>query len=100
MLGLAQALQSGSRQNNGIVFALFQLAHPRVHVAAQRKNLQVGAELLQLGLAAQAAGANARALRQLLHAIVADREENIARIDALGDGRDLKGASQSRWEDP
>ena len=40
VLGLSQPLQSGSRQNHRIVFALFQLADSGVNVAAQRINLQ------------------------------------------------------------
>ncbi len=100
VLGFAEALEAGGGQNHGVVFALFQLAHAGVHVAAQGKNLKVGAELLELGLTAQAAGADAGALRQFLDAVVANRQEGIARIDPLGDGRDLKGAGQRRWEGP
>ena len=57
-------------------------------------NVQVRAELHELGLTAQAAGADTRALRQILDAVVADRQEGIAGIDTFGDGRDLKRASQ------
>ena len=62
---LAQALQPGRGQNDGVVFSLFEFAQARVDVAAQGMNVEIGANGLQLRLTAQAAGADARALRQI-----------------------------------
>ena len=60
-LRLAKTIQPRCGKNDGIVFALFQLAQARVDVAAQGMNLEVRAKRLELRLAAKAAGADARA---------------------------------------
>src|SRR4029077_1253526 len=47
-------------------------------------------QCFELGLTAQAAGADARSLRKVDNASVADRAEHVLRILALGDGGDFK----------
>ena len=59
-----QAVQPGRGQHNGVVNAFLQLAQARIHIAAQAFNAQIRAQGKQLRLTPQAAGANARALRQ------------------------------------
>ena len=56
--------QSRGGQHDGVVLFLFELAQPRLDIAAQREQLQVGPRVLQLALPPQAGRADARALRQ------------------------------------
>ena len=65
-LRFAQPGQAGRGQDDGVVLAFLQLAHARVHIAAQRMNHQVGPHSLQLRLPPQAAGAHPRALAAAL----------------------------------
>ena len=46
VLGLAQPLEAGGGQDDGIVLALLQLAHAGVHVAAQGKICRSGRNCL------------------------------------------------------
>ena len=71
-LRLAEASESGGRKNDAVVFALFQLAHARIDVAAQRMNHEVGAKRLQLRLSPQAAGPDLRAFGQRVETVVVD----------------------------
>ena len=79
----AQALEAGGRQNDGVVLAFVEFAQAGVEIAAQRLDLQVGAQRLQQHLAAQAGGADDSALRQVLQAGVARRDKGVARVFAL-----------------
>src|SRR5580700_825763 len=76
----AQTIQSGGGEDDGVVFALLEFAQAGVDVAAQGMNVKVGADSFELRLAAQAAGADARTLRQFLEARVVPRAEGVARV--------------------
>ena len=87
---LAQALQSGRGEDDGVVFSLLEFAQAGVDVAAQRMNVEIGADGLELRLAAQAGGADARALGQFLKARIVARAEGVARVLPFGDGGDFE----------
>ena len=57
-LGQAQALQSGERQERRVSHAFFELAQPRLDIAAQRHDLQIRPVHQHLGTAAQGRGAD------------------------------------------
>ena len=88
--GLAEALQSGEGEDDGVIFSLFELAQASVDVAAQRMDVEIGADGLELRLAPQARGADARALGQFLKARILTRAEGVARILSLSDGGNFK----------
>src|SRR5664279_1349098 len=90
----AQPCKSGGSQNDGIVFAFFQLAHARVNIAPQRMDHQIGPRRLQLRLAAQATGTHARTMWQRLDAVVLDGQKHVARIDPRGDGNHFESGRQ------
>ena len=50
--GFAQAFEPGRGQDDGVVFALFEFAQACVHVAAQRMNVEIGADGFELRLTA------------------------------------------------
>ena len=87
---LAQALQSGRGEDDGVVFSLLEFAQARVDIAAQRMNVEIGADGLELRLAPQAGCADARALRQFLKARIVARAERVARILPFRDGGDFE----------
>ena len=61
----AQALKSSHSQDNGVVFALFQLLDACINVAPQWLESQIRPLSLQLNLPANAAGSYKSALRQV-----------------------------------
>ena len=65
-----------------------------MHVAAQVEQLQVGAQPGELHPAAQAAGANARALWQCGEAGVVVADEGVVRVFARQDGGDAETVGQ------
>src|ERR1700688_1745758 len=65
-LSFAQAIQPGRGQDDGVIFALFEFAQARIDVAAQRMNVEIGADSFELSLAAQAGCAYTRSLRQVV----------------------------------
>ena len=84
----AQALQARSRQHNGLVLTLVQLAQARVQIAAQRLNAHIGAPQSGQGLtqqhqAAQAGGAHHGIGGQIGHARAVGRHPGITRVFAL-----------------
>jgi hypothetical protein len=83
-LSFPQPIQTRGRQNYRIVLAGFQLAQACIHISAQRINLKVGPERLELGLPAQAACPYACALRQAVDARVLARTKHVAGILAFG----------------
>ena len=77
---LAQAIQPGSGQDHGIVFAGLQFAQARVHISAQRMNLEIRPQRLQLRLPPQAAGPDPSPVRQFFDTVVFRETENVSRI--------------------
>ena len=59
--GSAEAIHSGDGQNDGVEFSRIEFFQARVHVAAQIEHFEIGTIVTELRLAAQAAGADARA---------------------------------------
>jgi hypothetical protein len=94
--GFTEPRKSRGSQNDGIVFALLQLAHARVNIAPQRMDHQVGPRGLQLRLAAQATGTHARSMWQRFDAVVLDRQKHVARIDSRGDSDQFETGWQPR----
>ena len=70
----AEAIEAGFREHDGVVFAAFDFAEARVHVAAKIANVEVGAEMEKLRAAAEAAGADAGAFAKSgeIRAVVGD----------------------------
>jgi len=66
-LSFAEAVQSGCSEDDRVVLVLFEFAQAGVDVAAQRMNVEVGADGFELRLAAQAGGADAPCLRQIIN---------------------------------
>src|ERR1017187_9119527 len=95
-LRFAEAVQASGGENDGIVVAGFELAQARIHIAAERVNLQIGTNRLQLRLTTQATGANVRPLRQRFDACELHGAKNVARIFASGDSGNFEIGSQLR----
>ncbi len=60
----AEALESRAREHDRLELALLELAQPRVDIAAERHDRDVGAQREQLRAAPQAARADTRAARE------------------------------------
>src|SRR5689334_16498295 len=58
MLIQSQPVHARSSQDDGVIFARLKLTQARIHIAAQRKDLQIRPQRLQLALSTQAAGAD------------------------------------------
>ena len=82
--GKTQTLEPGGGQHDGVVFAFLHLAQAGIHIAAQGKDLQVGTQIEQLGLTAQAAGAHAGPLGQFVQRGVAVGEQAVHADLTLG----------------
>ncbi len=82
-VGQAQALEAGGSEDDGGVFAAIELAQPGIEVAAQRLDDQVGEAGGDQRLAAQAAGADDRAVGQVGQGGVVVGDKGVARVFAL-----------------
>ncbi len=87
---LAQAVQPGCCENDRVVFSLLEFAQPRVDVATQGMNIEIGTHGLQLRLPPQAGRSNARRLRQFLKARILARAERVSRIFSCRYGSDFE----------
>src|ERR1700719_2635820 len=63
-LSLAEPFETAQREHQRIDLARLQLAHPRVHIAADRKDHQIRALPQQLGLATQRSSPDPRTVGQ------------------------------------
>jgi hypothetical protein len=97
-LRFAQAIQAGGGKNDSLILAGFEFAQARVNIAAQRVNLKILTKGLQLGLTAQAAGANVCLMRQRFNAGKLQGTKNVARIFARGDGGNFEIDAQFRGQ--
>src|SRR5271165_3226717 len=84
-LAPAEAVESRFGKNDGVVLAAFDFAQARVHVAPEFANIQIGAVMAQLRLAAQAAGADARALLEVGERSAFMGDEAITHVIAAAD---------------
>ncbi len=76
----AKSMDARCRQNQRVAIAAFKLAQPCVQIAAHGEEFQVRPQPPELGLPARAAGAHARARRELLKRFPGGRNEHVARI--------------------
>ena len=93
-VGLAEAAQTGDRQERRIDLALGQLSQACRHVAAEVHHLEVRAGGQDLRLSAQRGAADNRALRQVREIGAVRREEGVARILARQEVLDRKSLRQ------
>ena len=94
-LAQPKALEAGTGENDGIELAAIELGEARIDVTAQAHDLKLRVERTQLTGAAQAGGADARALRQGVERIELVRDKGIARILAFADHRDMQARRAS-----
>ena len=89
-LRFAETIQARRGEDNGVVISLLEFAQPGVHVAAQGINVEIGANGLELRLAAQAGGPDARSFRKFLKACIVAGAKGITRVLPLGDRCDFE----------
>src|SRR5271157_703941 len=89
-LAPAEAVETCFGENDGVVFAAFDFAEARIHVAAQFANIEIRAVMAQLRLAAEAAGADARALLEVGERGAFVGNETVADIIAAADRGEVK----------
>ena len=95
MLRVAQTVQSRRRQQHGVYFvAPFQALQARGHVAAQRDDFQVGAQVQQLCLAARRTGSNCA--RRVSSRPAARRTARRAGLRGSGTAPKIKPVGQGR----
>src|SRR5271165_7030047 len=95
---LAQAPQTGKSKDDGVVFALLELAQACVDVATQGMNIKIGADGFELRLAAQAGGAHKRALRQVFDSRIKPRAEGVTRILPFRNRSDFESRRKFSWQ--
>src|SRR5947209_5722457 len=94
-LGKTQPVQARGCENDGIELAFVELAQARVDVAANRLKSQVGAGGANLRLAAQAARADERIVRQITKTLNAGvRHQRVAHVFAFADGADVQAGGK------
>jgi len=81
-----QTDEARRRQDNGVVLAFVQLAHPGIQIAPQALDLQMGILGPQNGLTAQAGGAHHGPVRQLVQAGVLGGNKGVPGIFPGGNG--------------
>ena len=86
----AKPIHTGNREDDGVELAGIKLLQARVHVAAQIHGFEIGAIVAKLRLAAQAAGAHARARGEAFQRGAFTRDQAIARILAARDRGELE----------
>ena len=84
----AESLQAGQGQQRRLDDAGLALGQPRVDIAAQIDDLEVGPAMQELGAPAQRRGADDRALPEVGDAPDVARDQHVARILARQEGGD------------
>ena len=77
-----KAFETGRRENNRVVVAIFKFGEARVHVPAQRFDTKIGTQHLELRLASQAGAANAGVLWQLIDSFAVSSNQRVPVIGA------------------
>jgi hypothetical protein len=93
-IGQTQTLEPGQRQQSRVGDTLIELAQPRLDVAAQRHNVQIGTQPLHHRLPPQRRGADAGAARQLRNRVGLAADEGVARVLARQERRQHEAARQ------
>ena len=93
-LRLAESLDAGDGQNDGVILSLCKLAQTGVNVAAKRVNIEIGANGFELRLAAEARSADARAVRQVFDFHEMARAESVTSVFAFCDGGQFKSGGK------
>src|SRR6266478_8010901 len=88
----AEAVEAGFGEENAVVLAALGFAEARVDIAAKVADVEIGANVAKLRLAAKAAGADARTLAQIGQRGAAGGDEAVPDIFAAEDG----GKGQAR----
>ena len=83
----SEPIKSSFREHDGIVFAAFHFAQPRINIAAQIANVEVGTKMQKLRLTTQASGADARARAKIGERRAISGHETVANIGALANRR-------------
>jgi len=84
----AEADEASGGENNAVVVRAEGFVDSSVHVTTDGEGLEVGPEAAELGGAAGTAGADSSAWRELVQGHVFFADEDVAGVDALGDGGD------------
>jgi hypothetical protein len=84
---VAQALETGRRENNRRILAVVQFLQPRVHIAAKRLDVELRIALAQLSLAAQARGTDDAVRRHFSERRISVGHPGVTRVVALHDSR-------------
>jgi hypothetical protein len=94
----AKADEARSRQDDGVQAERFQFLEPRLHVAAEWNDLQVGAAMEELHLSSQATGPDPRTCRKFSEPKAVLGNERVERIFAPHDRAQAKASRQLRRE--
>src|SRR2546425_10178041 len=86
-LAPAQAVEPRFSDYDGVVFAAFNFAKTRVHIAAQVPYVKIRPRVGQLGLPPQAAGADTRTFAQGLQGRAAGGHQTVAHVFTAADRR-------------
>jgi hypothetical protein len=86
----AETVEAGFGEEDGVVFTALRFAEAGVDIAAKVADIEVGANVAKLRLAAQAAGADARALTKIGERCAAGGDKAIAHVFASKNGGKLE----------
>src|SRR6266436_3047429 len=81
----AEAVEPGFGEEDGVVFTALGFAEAGVDIAAQVADIEIGANVAKLLLAAKASGADARALAEIGEGGAACRDEAVSNVFAAED---------------
>ena len=97
-LGQSQSGYTRSSQDDGVKLTSVELSHSSIYISAQRNDLEIRTERVQLCLSSQTARANARILRQLVDLRIMDGEKRISRIFPFWYCRQHKSGRELSWQ--
>ncbi len=100
VLGVAEAVEAGAGEDEGVGLALRPLAQAGVDVAAHLDEAEVGAKGEEHGLAARAGGGDGGVGGEHVQAPIFFADEGVARVDAGRDGGEGEARVRGWWEDP
>ena len=86
----AKPVHASRGEDDRVKLAALELSQAGIYVAAQWKDFEIRPDCLELGLPPQAAGADMRRPRQFFQAGIVQRQEHVARVLPLWNGRKLE----------